>query len=196
MGGPNTPRVFVSYSREDGLEFARRLQAFLEAEGLSLYRDLNDLKGGEDWWRQIEVAIRSVEHLVLVLSPAALRSTYVAREWKLARQEGRRVLPVSLPGELDLSHLPRWMAHAHRHDMDIPESRARLVQVLKEPAGEMRVPFMADALPEGFVARPERSIRSSADVGRAWRAGGYHRGAARRRRLRKNRARQCAVPRQ
>ena len=149
------PRVFVSYSRKDGLEFARRLQALLEAEGLSLYRDLNDLEGGEDWWRQVEAAIRSVEHVVLVLSPAALRSPYVAREWKLARQEGRKVSPVSGPGELDFSHLPRWMERAHRHDIDIPESRARLVQVLKGPAGEKRVPFMADALPEGFVARPE-----------------------------------------
>jgi hypothetical protein len=29
-----SPRVFLSYSRKDGLEFARRLQAMLEAEGL------------------------------------------------------------------------------------------------------------------------------------------------------------------
>jgi WD40 repeat protein len=155
MRDPSTPRVFVSYSRTDGLEFARRLQAVLEAEGLSLYRDLTDLKGGEDWWRQVEAAIRRVEHVVLVLSPAALRSPYVAKELKLARQEGRRVSPVSGPGKLDFSHLPRWMARAHRHDLDIPESRARLVQVLKGPAGEKRVPFMADALSEGFVARPE-----------------------------------------
>ena len=151
--------MFVSYSRKDGLEFARRLQALLEAEGLSLYRDLTDLEGGEDWWRQVEAAIRGVEHVVLVLSPAALRSPYVAREWKLARQEGRKVSPVSGPGELDFSHLPRWMERAHRHDIDIPESRARLVQVLKGPAGEKRVPFMADALPEGFVARPEEFDR-------------------------------------
>ena len=148
------PRVFVSYSRTDGLAFARRLQALLEAEGFSVYGDLGDLRGGEDWWRQIEVAIRSVEHVVLVLSPGALRSPYVAQEWKLARQEGRRVSPVSGQCEMDFSHLPRWMERAHRHDIDVPESRARLVEVLKGPAGVARVPFMADALPEGFVARP------------------------------------------
>jgi WD40 repeat protein len=155
MRDPSTPRVFLSYSRQDGLEFARRLEALLEAEGLSLYRDLSDLEGGQDWWRQVEAAIRSVEHVVLVLSPAALRSPYVAREWKLARQEGKRVSPVAGPGALDFSHLPRWMERANRHDVDIPESLARLVQVLKGPAGEKRVPFMADALPEGFVARSE-----------------------------------------
>src|SRR5829696_4636093 len=57
MLDPSAPRVFLSYSRKDGLEFARRLQAILEAEGLSLYRDLSDLEGGEDWWRQVETAI-------------------------------------------------------------------------------------------------------------------------------------------
>lgn len=155
MGDPTTPRVFVSYSRGDSLEFARRLHGLLEGEGLSLYRDLADLEGGDDWWRQVEAAIRTVEHVVLVLSPAALRSQHVAREWKLARQEGRKVSPVSGPGALDFSNLPRWMARAHRHDIDIPESRARLVEVLRGPPGEKRVPFMADALPDGFVPRPE-----------------------------------------
>jgi hypothetical protein len=77
---------------------------------------------------------------------------------ELARQEGRKVSPVSGPGELDFSQLPRWMARAHRHDLDIPESRARLVQVLKGPAGEKRVPFMADALPGGLRRGP-RSVR-------------------------------------
>jgi hypothetical protein len=52
MRDPASPRVFLSYSRKDGLEFARRLQAMLEAERLSLYRDLSNLDGGEDWWRQ------------------------------------------------------------------------------------------------------------------------------------------------
>jgi hypothetical protein len=114
MRDPHAPRVFVSYSRKDALAFARRVEALLGAEGLSLYRDLSDLEGGEDWWRQIESAIRRVEHVVLVLSPAALQSPYVTREWKLARQEGRKVSPVAGPGDLDFSHLPRWMERAHR----------------------------------------------------------------------------------
>src|SRR4029453_2650721 len=156
MRDPSTPRVFLSYSRKDGLEFARRLQAMLEAEGLSLYRDLSDLEGGEDWWRQVETAIKTVEHVVMVLTPNSLQSRYVRDEWKLARQEGKAVWPVSGPGELDLSYLPRWMARANRHDIDIPESRDRLILGLRGPAREKRVPFMADPLPAGFVERPEK----------------------------------------
>jgi WD40 repeat protein len=156
MRDPSSPRVFLSYSRKDGLEVARRLQAILEAEGLSLYRDLSDLDGGEDWWRQVETAIKGVEHVVLVLTPQALQSRYVRDEWKLARQEGKAVWPVSGPGELDFSHLPHWMARANRHDIHIPESRNRLILGLSGPAREKRVPFMADPLPAGFVARPEK----------------------------------------
>jgi WD40 repeat protein len=150
------PRVFVSYSRKDRLEFARDLQKRLEAEGLSLYRDLSHLDGGEDWWRQIEAAIRSIEHLVMVLTPKALESRYVADEWKLARQEGKPVWPVIGPGELDFSHLPHWMARAHRHDITIPESFDRLVLGLRGPPRERRKPFMADPLPAGFIERPEK----------------------------------------
>ena len=95
MRNPSAPRVFLSYSRRDGLEFARRVQAMLETERLSLYRDLSDLEGGEDWWRQVETAIKSVEHVVLVLTPGSLQSRYVRDEWKLARQEGKAVWPVS-----------------------------------------------------------------------------------------------------
>jgi hypothetical protein len=156
MRDPATPRVFLSYSRKDGLEFARRLQSMLEAERLSLYRDLSNLEGGEDWWRQVETAIKSVEHVVLVLTPGSLQSRYVRDEWKLARQEGKAVWPLSGPGDLDLSHLPRWMARANRHDVDIPESRDRLILGLKGPAREKRVPFMADPLPPDFVERPEK----------------------------------------
>jgi hypothetical protein len=156
MRDPSNPRVFLSYSRKDGLESARRLQAILQAEGLSLYRDLSDLEGGEDWWRQVEAAIKSVEHVVLVLTPRALQSRYVRDEWKLARQEGKAVWPISGPDELDLSRLPRWMVRANRHDIEIPESRDRLILGLKGPAHEKRVPFMADPLPHGFVERPEK----------------------------------------
>jgi hypothetical protein len=65
---PHTARVRL-LSRTDGPAFGRRLHAMLRP-GLFLYRDLTDLAGGEDWWRQVEAAIRSVEHVVLLLSEA------------------------------------------------------------------------------------------------------------------------------
>jgi hypothetical protein len=147
-------RVFISYSRRDALYFASNLATRLQAENLSLYRDLTHLEGGVDWWRQVEEAIRTVEHVVLVLTPASLVSPYVAREWRLARQEGRQVSPIQGPGALDFTQLPIWMQRAHRYDISVPEQYERLVAELKTKPEVRRVPFMADELASGFVARP------------------------------------------
>jgi hypothetical protein len=47
--------------------------ATLEKENLSFWQDLVVLKGGQDWWSQIENALRSkdLEHFILVITPAA-----------------------------------------------------------------------------------------------------------------------------
>jgi WD40 repeat protein len=155
-------RIFISYSRQDAPDFARDLATRLQAENFSLYRDLTHLEGGVDWWRQVEEAIRTVEHVVLVLTPAALASPYVAREWRLARQEGKQVSPIQGPGILDFSKVPAWMERAHRYDISVPEQYGRLVAELGTKADIRRVPFMADVLTADFVARPAEFDRLKA----------------------------------
>src|SRR5262245_42445664 len=89
----SSPTIFISYSRADAT-FARDLHDKLQALGFKLWRDRNDMAAGEDWWQQIQKAIRTADTMVLVLSPAAIASTEVAKEWRYARQEGTRVIPV------------------------------------------------------------------------------------------------------
>ena len=91
---------------------------------------------------------------MLVLTPAALASPYVAREWRLARQEGKQVSPIQGPGTLDFSKVPHWMARAHRYDIAILEQYMRLVAELRTKPAIRRVPFMADALAVDFAACP------------------------------------------
>jgi hypothetical protein len=68
-------RVFLSYARKDGNGLARLLRSKLAAQGLSLWHDLVDMESG-NWWHQIEKMLRceGLEHLVLVVTPAALAS--------------------------------------------------------------------------------------------------------------------------
>lgn len=155
------PRIFVSYARSGGKAFARRLSERLRAEGFSLWRDLADMEGGRDWWQQIEEAIRAVEYLILVITAAALRSEYVRKEWRFARQEGRCVIPVLADKDLTRSEafraLPGWMQRAHFVDADDPEQWTRLLRTLEKPCEVRRVPFMAGNRPEGYVERPRET---------------------------------------
>ena len=150
------PRIFLSYARSDGEAFARALRQRLESEGFSLWQDRTQMEGGKDWWEQIDAALRVVEYMVLVLTPAAVRSDIVVREWRLARQRGVCVIPVFGVGEneLDLAPLPRWMREAHVVSTEIPEQWTRLVRTLQGPCQVRRVPFMAPDLPKDFVPRP------------------------------------------
>lgn len=106
----NKPRVFISYARRDGEDFARRLRARLEREEpeVSLWQDRARLEGGVSWWRQITEALDNVEFMVLVMTPAAVRSPVVTKEWRYARQQGVCVYPVkgATDEELDFDNLP------------------------------------------------------------------------------------------
>jgi TIR domain/NB-ARC domain/APAF-1 helical domain len=153
--GDHLGRTFISYSRRDGGDFARKLRARLESENLSVWQDIVALEGGRDWWSQIEDAIRSqaLQHLVLVVTPAALASPQVRREIRLARQEGKTVCPIRGPGLDDLAKLPRWLGQLY--DLGLPEHQMTLVRVLRDESQQKRVPLMAPEPPPDFVTRPK-----------------------------------------
>ncbi len=148
----DAPRIFISYARADGLEYARELRARLESR-FSLWHDIADLHGGDDWWRQVTDVIDHVQYVILLLTEAALGSEWVRREWRYARQQGRCVRPV-FRGELpDTSGLAAWMRQAHMIDTTIPEQWEELVADLAGSCAQMRVPVMADRLPFDYVPR-------------------------------------------
>jgi hypothetical protein len=147
-------RIFISYSRKDGGEFADSVRKNLLKKNLSIWQDIVTLEGGRDWWSQIEDAVKSksLEHVVLILTPQALASSVIRREIRLARQEGKTVCPIRGPGLGDLNALPRWIGHVY--DLDLPEHFTTLIRVLEDRSRQRRVPVMAPALPFDFVQRP------------------------------------------
>jgi len=151
------PRVFLSYARSDGGAFAQQLRQRLEAEQVPLWRDREGMEGGRDWWQQITAAIDRVEFLVLVITPAALQSTMVRREWRYARQRGVAVYPVLADEAIDFSVLPRWMRSVHFYDLR--HEWRKFVNDLHTRPTPVRVPFMVEDLPADFVARPREYER-------------------------------------
>ena len=147
--------VFISYAREDGEVAARALHARLtmDAPDVVAWLDRYEIEGGVGWWNQVEQQLDRAEYLILVMTPAALRSENTSREWRSARQRGVCVYPVKgVPdAELDYLSLPNWMRKAHFYD---PHNEwQKLIAHLRRGCRATRVPFMAPPLPTGFIKR-------------------------------------------
>jgi hypothetical protein len=146
------PRVFISYARSDGETFATGLRERLERERISLWQDRVKMEGGRDWWLQIVEALDHVEFMALVMTPAALRSEIVRKEWRYARQRGVCVYPIKAHPDLDFKSQPRWMRDVHWYDLD--HEWPRFLNDLNRTYEQPRVPFMMEDLPPDFVERP------------------------------------------
>ena len=91
------PRVFVSHSHQD-LAFCRPLVQGLLARGVDVWYDEHDLSDGMIRVN-IERELPTRDHFIVVLSPAAVQSKWVSREWNAAldlEDEGKltTLLPV------------------------------------------------------------------------------------------------------
>jgi len=163
------PRVFISYARKDGEEFATQLRKRLETQEpeITLWQDRAEMEGGVGWWKQIEEALDQVRFVVIVMTPAAMQSEMTRKEWRYARQRGVNIYPVKgcPDAELDYASLPNWMAKAHFFDLH--KEWETFVNFLKSDREARRAAFMAPDLPEGFVQRPrefEQLIAHLVDV--------------------------------
>jgi hypothetical protein len=147
------PRVFISYARTDGETFAAHLRKRLQAEHIPLWQDRVGMEGGKDWWQQITEALDVVEFMVLVMTPAAMNSEMVRKEWRYARQQGVCVYPVKGAPGLDFNSLPHWMRSAHFYDLDYEWQK--FLNDLNTRCQQPRVPFMVEELPADYVPRPK-----------------------------------------
>jgi WD40 repeat protein len=158
MGIPGVqPRVFISYARSDGEPFATKLRTFLEQQQIPLWQDRVNMEGGRDWWQQIVEALNTVEFMVMVMTPAALKSPIVRREWRYARQQGVCIYPIKAISDLDFKSLPKWMRDVHWYDLE--HEQTKFLNDLNRTCEKRCVPFMAAELPDDFVPRPHEVVQ-------------------------------------
>jgi hypothetical protein len=92
--------LFISYSTKDQ-EFATRLHADLQRNGVRCWFAPHDIQGGKRIHEQIDAAIRMHDKLLLILSEHSMSSEWVKTEMAKARKretnEGKQVLfPIRL----------------------------------------------------------------------------------------------------
>lgn len=90
---PEAPIAFFSYSREDS-EFALRLAADLRAAGASVWIDQLDIGPGQLWDRAVQNALESCPSVLIILSPASVKSDNVMDEINFALDQKKTLIPV------------------------------------------------------------------------------------------------------
>ena len=103
------PAVFISYSRKD-FYFAESLAFHLAERGIESWLDANHLTPGGEWGEEIDRALDEAQTVILVATPASMRSAYVESEWKRALAQGDRLVVAlfrscKLPPELQKSRV-------------------------------------------------------------------------------------------
>ena len=89
----STASAFISYSREES-EFALRLAGDLRKAGAQIWLDQLDIVPGKAWDDAIEKALQEASTMLLILSPASVKSDNVRNEISFAIEEKKTILPI------------------------------------------------------------------------------------------------------
>jgi hypothetical protein len=114
--------AFVSYSRED-LAFVLRLAKDLKTKGAKVWMDKLDIRAGQRWEQEVETALKGCSRILVILSPASVRSPEVRNEVAFAIDKHKDVVPVL---HLDRSSI-RSEAYSIGFWRDSTEFSARLL---------------------------------------------------------------------
>lgn len=79
------PKILISYARADGLDTSARLRSELQRTGYEVWRDIEEMRGGQDWREQIRAALRECHVMLILLSPASVSSKQVDWEFETAQ---------------------------------------------------------------------------------------------------------------
>jgi TIR domain len=132
-------QVFISHATADKA-LARKLSKTLKKAGLDVW-DGTEILPGENWAAKVAEALEESQAMVVLLTPASLRSSHVRHEISYALGDEhyeRRLIPVlaAPPDQLPQEEIP-WilntfqMVSLPKHEQD-DEGLEKIVRVIKE----------------------------------------------------------------
>jgi hypothetical protein len=155
--------VFISYARKDGRDFAVTLARFFSTRGLPYWRDEERIGPGAAWRTEIRNALDVAYALVVVVSPASVKSQYVDQEVTTyenvcaARNVAPAIFPV-LTGDLNLADLPlyastrQWVDVRNRtHFTEALDKLVRSLAAIRATAPTPDAPTVTIAAPRSTL---------------------------------------------
>src|SRR5260370_19901250 len=90
-----TGSVFISHSHQDD-ELVRDLARRLRDAGLKPFVDFTELPLGANWKKTVREQIRAADAVLILVTPAALKSAWTMTELGMAEGFERAILPVTV----------------------------------------------------------------------------------------------------
>lgn len=122
--------IFVSYSHQDWDNYVQPLVKQLRGEGFKVWVDHGLIKGGDSWMDSVGRALDQSRVLLLCISPAALMSDWVRKEYRYFIRTKKRVLPLVC----EETNLPMELADLHW--LKYSTDTKTLIETLKGLMGE------------------------------------------------------------
>jgi WD40 repeat protein len=158
MPGLTQRRVFLSYARKDGQGAALRLRDDLEAAGFQVWQDVQAIRGGTSWTKEIEKGLSWCDTLVAVLTPASYQSEFCRAEQLMALDDGKAVIPVmAAPGVQVPIHLytRNWRKYPDQRAELLEDIRAKkLTRAEPQPPPVLHYDTVPN-LPQNHIPRPD-----------------------------------------
>jgi formylglycine-generating enzyme required for sulfatase activity len=152
-------QVFISHATEDA-ELAHRLAGDLQQLGVTIWIAPECIRPGESWVDAIERGLGGSSHMLVLLTPAALESSWVKKEINVAMALERagcmELIPLSVQRcDVPLLLKSYQMITAFRHDYDAGFSQLAGILGLPVAPGEEEPPA---AISPGQPIEPEMML--------------------------------------
>jgi len=145
-------QVFISYARKD-LPIVEQLATDLKKAGLDVWYDLSGLAGGSRWRIEIEKAIHTSQYVLVVLSPDAVVSEWVEREYLFSSAHGKKIIPLYYRP----CDLPMYYLNVQYIDIQGENYKGNFNEILRtlglQPVATKKTPATEKAV-EPRVAKP------------------------------------------
>lgn len=132
----NAPKVFLCHDSRDRVRVLE-IEDRLHTRGIGIWRDQQDLRGGDDWDRQLKQVLQKQVAYVLVLQTPNLierPESYIHKEITEALERQRGFEPGMLfliPAILEPCVGLERLSHLHRADLTSSEGLQRLAQEIQ-----------------------------------------------------------------
>lgn len=138
MSSPPRTALFISHATPESNAFTLWLGAKLTALGYEVFADILRLKGGNDWERILEDAIRhKAGKFLLVATPVAMEKQGVRNEIRIASETGKKIGDTDFIIPLRVEPYEATLGTAHAQWVDFSESWQKGLADLLAQLGEI-----------------------------------------------------------